>query len=215
MRNSLRFTSLTCFLSLSPLLAPSVLSQPLPEPQPPIFELGRVDARPGETELEAAFSITVVEGILGGWGAVIHADASVLTLRSVADALDADYFQFLDQSVFVEPGIVAFVCVPSWTDDRSRMLAPSASRVTAWISFCVLETAPSGTHPIDILESAERSDGNRPVQTLYNLNSDDLSVQFAGLPVLRSGAVTVRGEPVPDGNCASFTPPPLKATPSV
>jgi len=174
------------------------------------LEVGQAAAAPGEMNIVVPISILLdpEEGLVTGLEFTVRYDSSVLGGVLIEAVDDVDFFNFMEQSTFMQPGNTAAAIV--WKL-FGRPDGVTTSGVVANLQFCVLETAAAGTYPLEILLEAERSleMGRRVVNTVYTVDGE------SHVPVLAAGSITIQGEPVLGGNCEpdDRTPPVIEPPP--
>jgi hypothetical protein len=196
-----QFSSIAVLLSLST----SVLGQR--EPAPPTLELGSVTASPGQTDVTLPLFISVPEGLVSGFGVFLGFDPGVFVPSSFESSRPAELLFFWNQDDFVDAGIVA-IAVGYSSDDWSRMVSPANDGLVATVRGCVVAGAPTGSYTVDLLESARPADGGSTIHSVYGVYGEDLSQNYQGTPILRSGTLIVEGTGVSGSDCAPFVPPP-------
>ncbi|MBI4602160.1 MAG: hypothetical protein HY721_09390 [Planctomycetes bacterium] len=179
-----------------------------PRPAPPsaetvIFQLGQATEAAGASEVAVPLEVIVEAGAppVQGWAAAVHyGSAGVfpppLGEVRIENARPADFFAFSGQSAFVDPGLVGAEVVYDLTRViPENVITAETSGIVAWLRFCVLSTASSGSSvPLELVPFAERTD--KPGIALHYTSEGKTRT-----PLTVPGSVTIAGDPVAGGAC--------------
>ncbi len=181
-------------------------------PEPPILTLGTAVAQPGETDVLVPVSVTVPEGNVQGWIAILAFDAKNINVASFESALPTAADWFRNQDWFAEPGRIAF---GSWytfpvQGPEASWLTNRDPRVVGHLRLCITPGAPAGNSPLTVLETTQLAKNGGTGTTVFKMPIGHVLGSLSDIdqtPVIDDGSIKIQGDPLVGSNCEAYVPP--------